>query len=145
MPYKRGDRIYWNSGTASDPNYWTGTVMEDKTSSNRVISNMVICRYDGYGYQGPYNVNGGNYHTHDSGSLFPMPPGMKLSTIQSLWAKDPALRNSQLPTAGQSQAAMSTSSPLINDYTCTRCKNNRVSKTERSCWKCGEPVVMTHS
>jgi len=29
----------------------------------------------------------------------------------------------------------------INNYTCKRCSETRVSDTEKSCWKCGEPVV----
>jgi len=29
----------------------------------------------------------------------------------------------------------------VNDYTCLRCSNTKVSKTEKSCWKCGEPVL----
>ena len=29
----------------------------------------------------------------------------------------------------------------IDDYVCKRCQNPKCSKTERSCWKCGEPIV----
>ncbi len=30
--------------------------------------------------------------------------------------------------------------PAINDHVCPGCKNDRCSKTERICWKCGEPL-----
>lgn len=33
-----------------------------------------------------------------------------------------------------------TSSMAINDHTCPTCKNNRCSKTEKSCWKCGNKL-----
>ena len=28
----------------------------------------------------------------------------------------------------------------VNDHTCPHCKNDRVGKTEKSCWKCGEKL-----
>ena len=28
----------------------------------------------------------------------------------------------------------------IDDYVCLRCKNSKLSKTEKSCWSCGELV-----
>jgi hypothetical protein len=33
--------------------------------------------------------------------------------------------------------AMRDNQPAINDHTCPTCKNTRVSKCERMCWKCG--------
>jgi hypothetical protein len=32
------------------------------------------------------------------------------------------------------------SSVSINDHTCPTCKNDRCSKTEKSCWKCGNSL-----
>jgi hypothetical protein len=32
------------------------------------------------------------------------------------------------------------SSMPTNDYTCPSCKNDRCSKTEKSCWKCGNKL-----
>ena|SRR6266446_1680116 len=32
---------------------------------------------------------------------------------------------------------VSVTSPLVNDHTCPTCKNDRCSKSEKSCWKCG--------
>lgn len=29
---------------------------------------------------------------------------------------------------------------IINDHTCIACGNNKCSKTEKSCWKCGNPI-----
>ena len=29
------------------------------------------------------------------------------------------------------------SAKAVNDYTCPACHNNKCSKTEKSCWKCG--------
>ncbi len=28
----------------------------------------------------------------------------------------------------------------VNNYTCTKCGNNRCSQTETKCWRCGEPI-----
>lgn len=28
----------------------------------------------------------------------------------------------------------------IDDYVCKACSNNKLSKTEKSCWRCGEPI-----
>ncbi len=36
--------------------------------------------------------------------------------------------------------SMVASNAAINDHTCTSCGNNRCSKTEKSCWKCGSPI-----
>jgi len=36
--------------------------------------------------------------------------------------------------------AASASASLVNNYTCVLCKNDRLSCSEKSCWKCGEPV-----
>jgi hypothetical protein len=33
--------------------------------------------------------------------------------------------------------ALTTASKPINDHVCPSCGNDKVSKTERSCWKCG--------
>ena len=33
-----------------------------------------------------------------------------------------------------------TGPPPVNDHTCTRCGNKKCSKTEKSCWSCGEPI-----
>lgn len=30
--------------------------------------------------------------------------------------------------------------PAINDHVCPLCKNNRCSKTEKECWRCGNPL-----
>lgn len=32
------------------------------------------------------------------------------------------------------------SSTAINDHVCPTCKNTRCSKTEKSCWRCGNPL-----
>jgi hypothetical protein len=32
-----------------------------------------------------------------------------------------------------------TKSVLINDHVCPTCNNDRLSKTEKSCWRCGNP------
>ncbi len=37
----------------------------------------------------------------------------------------------------KSSAALSDSTPLTNDATCKTCKNDRLSTSEKSCWKCG--------
>lgn len=29
----------------------------------------------------------------------------------------------------------------VNDYVCKRCSNPKCSKTEKSCWKCGEAIA----
>ncbi len=29
-------------------------------------------------------------------------------------------------------------SPAVNDYTCPNCKNDKCSRTEKSCWLCGQ-------
>ncbi len=29
---------------------------------------------------------------------------------------------------------------IVNDATCSKCNNNRCSKTENSCWRCGEKL-----
>lgn len=29
---------------------------------------------------------------------------------------------------------------IINDHTCPSCKNDRCSRSEKSCWKCGEKL-----
>ena len=31
-------------------------------------------------------------------------------------------------------------SGAVNDHVCPRCKNDRVNKTEVSCWRCGETL-----
>ncbi len=36
-----------------------------------------------------------------------------------------------------SNAASNTIGPAINDYTCPGCKNDKCSRSEKSCWKCG--------
>ncbi len=36
-----------------------------------------------------------------------------------------------------SNTATNTVKPAINDYTCPGCNNDRCSKTEKSCWRCG--------
>ena len=33
-----------------------------------------------------------------------------------------------------------TGPPPVNDHTCTRCGNKKCSKTEKSCWSCGEAI-----
>ncbi len=40
----------------------------------------------------------------------------------------------------QQAPSMVASNAAINDHTCTSCGNNRCSKTEKSCWKCGSPI-----
>ena len=34
-------------------------------------------------------------------------------------------------------ATTSTSTVAVNDYVCPTCKNDRCSKSEKTCWKCG--------
>lgn len=46
-----------------------------------------------------------------------------------------ALKKVAIPSAPITQP-----SPVINDYTCTTCGNNRCSRTEASCWKCGAKI-----
>lgn len=44
------------------------------------------------------------------------------------------------PLKGNQKAAVtkaSTPAKAINDYVCPACKNDKCSKTEKSCWKCG--------
>ena len=36
-------------------------------------------------------------------------------------------------------AAAMTGAP-INDYVCKACRNEKCSRTEKSCWRCGEPI-----
>jgi len=129
MAYKKGDRVYWNYGYKNDPNYWTGTVMEDELNSRNII-----WRVDGYPYSCPYVKGNGENHNHFSEKLFLMPVGMKLSTSESIFASSPELRNNGnmvMPSA-----------TLINDYVCKRCKNNRLSRIEKSCWSCGETITL---
>lgn len=33
-----------------------------------------------------------------------------------------------------------TANQIINDYICPTCKNNRCSKSEKLCWRCGEKL-----
>lgn len=35
------------------------------------------------------------------------------------------------------QASVSATGQAINDHVCPTCTNNRCSKSEKSCWKCG--------
>jgi len=35
----------------------------------------------------------------------------------------------------------SSKSVVVNDYTCTTCKNNKCSKSEGKCWWCGTPFT----
>lgn len=36
--------------------------------------------------------------------------------------------------------AKSNNLAVVNDYICPTCKNNRCSKSEKTCWKCGNPL-----
>lgn len=40
-------------------------------------------------------------------------------------------------TVASPPQATQTTSPAINNHTCPTCQNNRCSKAERICWKCG--------
>lgn len=37
-------------------------------------------------------------------------------------------------------SAIATESKPIDDYVCKVCSNPKCSQTEKSCWKCGEPI-----
>jgi len=41
-----------------------------------------------------------------------------------------------LPTFDRS----GTLGPAVNDYVCKTCKNSRCSRTEKTCWLCGNPL-----
>ena len=39
--------------------------------------------------------------------------------------------------ANRFEAVISGAVPLINNHVCPSCKNDRLNKSEKSCWKCG--------
>ncbi len=38
------------------------------------------------------------------------------------------------------QVVVSTTMGAVNDHVCATCGNDRCSRTERSCWRCGAPI-----
>jgi hypothetical protein len=41
---------------------------------------------------------------------------------------------------GELERQEASKKPAVNDHTCKTCGNTKCSKTEKSCWKCGEPI-----
>jgi hypothetical protein len=53
------------------------------------------------------------------------------------YARDDISTRKRIAKAIDTAKAMNDNQPAINDHTCPTCKNTRVSKCERACWKCG--------
>src|ERR1700723_2371366 len=46
----------------------------------------------------------------------------------------------ELTEMSKSAAVAVPSAAPINNYVCKACRNEKCSSTEKSCWKCGEPI-----
>jgi hypothetical protein len=75
----------------------------------------------------------GKYHRTDG------PAFIGADGSEAWYLNDKQLTHEEWLAAVSSYVSIPSSVPT-NDYTCPTCKNDRCSKTEKSCWKCGSKL-----
>ena len=80
-----------------------------------------------------------------TGTIIALNPKVSFNAITIEWDDDVTWNTnwgkaSSFTVVDGETAATSASGTPVNDHVCPTCQNNKCSKSEKLCWKCGNPL-----